>query len=317
MNYFSSLKYIKAIEEARSISAAADSLNISQPALSSHLKKLENALGVLLFDRTKQPLELTDAGKVYLDYGEKYQALNKEFLQHMTDIETLKTGHLTIGGAASFNVSYLPKTVAEFTKLYPGIEIEIIDGNIPEITSKALSGQIDIFIAPTLNYDSRLKFEELLTENIFLCIPSRWEINKELADNEIGLDEIISGKYVKELGKRSIDFNRLADCTFITLKKSQHIGDTLRRLFKEHGFESQKTVMVEQTMTSYSLTLAGVGISLMTESTIRNSNFKEMPKFYITDPQICRRKIYAMYSAQKYFPKAAKAFMSILKKNLK
>ena len=61
-----SFKYIKAIAEMRSISAAAESLGISQPALSSHLKKLEGEVGAVLFDRSRQPLELTEAGKAYL-----------------------------------------------------------------------------------------------------------------------------------------------------------------------------------------------------------------------------------------------------------
>lgn len=82
-----------------------------------------------------------------------------------------------MGGAASFNVSYLPKAVAEFTERYPGIELDIVDGNIPEISAKALNGQIDMFIAPTLKLDDRLSYEELLQEKIFLCVPPQWDIN--------------------------------------------------------------------------------------------------------------------------------------------
>ena len=80
MGHFSSAKYIQAIAETRNISAAADRLKISQPALSSHLKKLEEALDVIIFDRSKQPLEITDAGRVYLQYAARYQALDREFL---------------------------------------------------------------------------------------------------------------------------------------------------------------------------------------------------------------------------------------------
>lgn len=316
MDCFSSAKYIQMIAETKNISAAAEQLKISQPALSAQLKKLETLLGIVLFDRTKQPLEITEAGKVYLDYAVKYQALNREFMQHIADIEDLKAGKITIGGAASFNVSYLPKTVAEFAHRYSGIDIEIVDGNIPEITNKALNGQVDVFIAPTIDIDERLQYEELLREKIFLCVPPQWKINEELAEYEVSLKAISSGNYDKEGGLRAIDFTKFSECPFILLKKDQHIGHTMSQLFKKHGFEPKKYVTAEQTMTSYGLTLAGVGISLMTESTIKNSNFKVCPKFYIADPHICSRKIYAVYSKQKYLSKAARIFITILKKNL-
>lgn len=317
MEYFSSAKYIKAIAEAKNISAAAEQLRISQPALSSQLKKLEEALGVVLFDRTKQPLEITEAGKVYLQYADGYRALSREFLQHIADIGELKRGRLTIGGAASFNVSYLPKAVAEFTEKYPGIDLDIVDGNIPEISAKALNGQIDLFIAPTLNLDDRLNYEELLQEKIFLCVPPRWEINRRLAKWQIPVEAVLSGKYGTDSTLPVVDFTEFRDSTFILLKKGQHIGHTMSMLFKRYGFEPKKAVMAEQTMTSYNLTLAGVGISLMTESTIRHSNFREFPGLYMADPQICTRKIYAVYSAQKYLSEASVAFMDILKKNLR
>ena len=325
MDCFSSAKYIEMIAETKNISAAAEQLKISQPALSSQLKKLEGMLGTVLFDRTKQPLEITEAGRLYLDYAVKHQALSREFMQQMADIEDLKAGKITIGGAASFNVSYLPKTVAEFAQRYSGIDIEIVDGNIPEITNKALNGQLDIFIAPTIDLDDRLHYEELLQEKIFLCVPSQWKINEELKEYEVPMKQILAGNYGKgeadgnEPGKEltPVDFSVFKDCPFILLKKDQHIGHTMSRLFKKYGFEPKKYVTAEQTMTSYGLTLAGVGISLMTESTVKNSNFKTTPKFYLADPIICSRKIYAVYSKQKYLSKAARIFITILKKNLR
>ena len=101
MDYFSSANYIKAIADARNISAAAEKIGISQPALSAFLKKLEEQLGVILFDRTKQPLTLTEAGRIYLEYAVKYEALQHEFNQHINDIEGLQRGKLIIAGAPS------------------------------------------------------------------------------------------------------------------------------------------------------------------------------------------------------------------------
>ena len=78
--------YIKKIAQAKSISVAADQLGISQPALSSYLKKVEGELGVVLFDRSRQPLELTEAGKVYLDYLDEVVIRQKELMKSLSDI---------------------------------------------------------------------------------------------------------------------------------------------------------------------------------------------------------------------------------------
>lgn len=307
MNCLSSVKYIQAIADAKSISAAADKLEISQPALSAQLKKLEEQLGTVLFDRSKHPLELTEAGEIYLMYARRQQNLNREFHQHMSDFEDMTRGHLAIGGAGAFNISYFPKAVAAFSSRYPGIEIEIVDGNIPDIATKAVDGQIDLFISPPWHQDDRVQYEKLLEESIFICVPPGWSINDELKAWRLPEDMENPESFPQ------VDFTVFRECPFVILKEDQHIGHIMAALFRKYGFEPQKHIRVEQTMTSYGLTLAGAGISLMTESTIRNSGFKEIPALYMADTQICRREIYIAYPKQKYLSKAAKTFMGVLK----
>ena len=313
MDKFSSSSYVQTIADLRSISAAAEKLGISQPALSAFLKKQEEQTGAVLFDRAKQPLELTEAGRVYIQYADKYIALSKEFSQHISDIQDLKTGALTIGGASFFNISYLPKAVAEFTGQYPGIDVEIVDGNIPEISTKALNGQLDLFISPPWGEDDRFQYEELLQEKILVCVPPEWKINEALRNKEITPGEICQGRISTD---KCVDFKTFKDLPFVLLKENQHIGHVMTSLFHKNGFEPKRWVSVEQTMTSHALTLAGVGISLITESSIRNSSFKDFPKFYMADPEICVREIYVAYPKQKYLSKAAKEFINILKINV-
>lgn len=325
MGHFSFAKYIQAIADMRNISAAADQLGISQPALSAQLKKLEDQLGVLLFDRTKQPLEMTEAGRIYLQYARKYQALQNEFMQHIADIENLQRGHLTVGGAGSFNISYLPDAAAEFTLRYPGIQFEVVDGSIPDISMKALNGQIDLFIAPPWNRDERFQYETLLQEKIFLCVPPKWEINRDLKEWQIPIEAVLKRKTKQQTedGRISsetlpqVDFTKFKDLPFVLLKEDQHIGHIMASLFERYRFDPVRYTITEQTMTSYSLTLAGVGISLMTESTIKNSCLDRYPILYMADNEICRRTMYVAYSKHKYLSGAAERFIAILKDTLR
>src|SRR5699024_10211690 len=162
-----------------------EKLDMSQPALSARLKKAEEQLGTAIFDRSRQPLELTEAGKVYLEYAEKMDALNREFNRHISDLEDMRRGRLTIGGASSLNVSSLTEAVNVFMKKYPGIDIEIIDDNIPEISVKPFNGMIDLFIAHPMEFDERFCYEKLFSERIYVCVPRDWEINDVLKEKEI------------------------------------------------------------------------------------------------------------------------------------
>ena len=176
------VNYIKAIAEMRSISAAAESLGISQPALSAHLKKTEAEVGAVLFDRSRQPLELTEAGQAYLNYLERTHSLEKELEQTIADIEGLETGSLTIGGAGFFNIAYIPRAVGAFAKDYPGVNIEIVDGNVPFLATEALKGRLDLFITPDADEPDRFVYEELLKERVYLAVPADWKINASFAD---------------------------------------------------------------------------------------------------------------------------------------
>ena len=293
-----STTYIKAIADMKSISAAAESLGISQPALSAHLKKIEGEIGAVLFDRSRQPLELTEAGQAYLDYLDRTQSLEKELEQTLADIKGLETGSVTVGGAAFFNVAYIPKAVSAFAEAFPGVDIEIVDGNVPFLTAEALKGRIDLFITPAADEPDRFVYEKLLEEKVYLAVPSEWDINKSIQGKSITAEE----------------FRKLCDCPFILLREDQNIGQKMEQLFAKYGCRPNKALHVEQTMTSLALTLAGVGVSLITESSIRSSGLAKYPELYLADEEICTRSMYVAYPRNKYLSKAASEFIKTLKK---
>lgn len=304
MDRLTTTNYVKAIAEARNISVAAEKLGISQPALSAYLKKIENQFGTVLFDRSQKPLALTESGKAYLQYVEKADALYKEFLQHISDVENLKSGNLTIGGASFFNITYIPKAAAQFIAAYPNVDVEIIDGKVPEISMQALNGKIDVFITPTADDTEHFLYEKLLEEKIFICVPRQWQINDTLCRTSRDGYKVLEQQ----------DFDKLKSKTFICLHKTQHIGQKIEDIFERYQFRPVRSVIVEQTMTSLALTGAGVGISLVTESTIQNSNLKDYPCMYLADETICSREIFAAYPKNKHLSRAAAEFITILKR---
>ena len=290
--------YIKTIADMKSISAAAESLGISQPALSAHLKKIESEIGTVLFDRSRQPVELTEAGHAYLAFLDRTQSLEKELEQTIADIEGLATGSVTVGGATFFNVAYIPKAVSAFVSRFPGVDIEIVDGNVPFLTAEALKGRIDLFITPVADEPDRFAYEKLLDEKVYLAVPPEWEIDKKIKRKSITANQ----------------FRMLCNCPFILLREDQNIGQMMEQLFQKYGCRPEKTLRVEQTMTSLALTMSGVGVSLITENSIKTSGLARYPQLYLADKEICARSMYVAYPRNKYLSRAASEFIEVLKK---
>ncbi len=303
--------YIQIIAELKSISATAETLGISQPALSASLKKKEKELGGIIFDRTKQPLELTEVGKAYLDYVGKQEQLKTELEQRISDISGLKRGHLTIGGATAFNIAYLPKAVGQFKSLYPNIEIRILDRSVPELVNEALKGGLDVFLTPRADDRDRFNYEILLEERLMLCVPNA-------IAKEVGLKPSSgakSGGAKPGTAKLSAkDFSNLCEYPFVVLRNEQDIGIKMRELCRRYNCEPKNVIMAEQTMTSLALSMSGVGISLVSEGSIKSLGIgDDVVSFYHLDEAICNRKLYTAWPKFKYLSKTTEEFIRVLK----
>lgn len=311
--------YILSVAQYGNVSKAADALGISQPALSAHIKKIEDQLGIVIFDRTVKPMAITDAGKLYIDYITRKNNLERTFQEQLSDLNDLKKGKLILGGASFFNVSYYPKAIAAFTEKYPGIEIKVVDGSVPEVVRMATEHKLDLFIAPSWDMDDMCEYEKVASEKIFLCVPEQFGINEELKEYRIPSEVVISGETDKWISEHSrntrVDFSRFKDEKFIWLEENQHIGNILAELFRRYGMTPDRSISVTQTMTSFGLTLSGAGISLITEGSLKTGMHKSLA-LYLIDEDLGQRDMYLAYPRNKYLSGAAKEFIKIFKETL-
>ena len=313
--------YIQIIAELKSISATAETLGISQPALSASLKKKEKELGGIIFDRTKQPLELTEVGKAYLDYVGKQEQLKTELEQRISDISGLKSGHLTIGGATAFNIAYLPKAVGQFKSMYPNIEIRILDRSVPELVNEALKGGLDVFLTPRADDKDRFNYEILLEERLMLCVPNAiakevgLETSSDVKSNGAKSSTASPSTAKSSTSKLSAkDFSALCEYPFVVLRNEQDIGIKMRELCRRYNCEPKNVIMAEQTMTSLALSMSGVGISLVSEGSIKSLGIgDDVVSFYHLDEKICNRKLYTAWPKFKYLSKTTEEFIRVLK----
>ncbi|MEJ5172091.1 MAG: LysR family transcriptional regulator [Hydrogenothermaceae bacterium] len=172
------LKIFKTVADVRSISKAAQMLFISQPTVTLQIKKLENYLGVTLFKRSKNSIELTEEGKLLYKHA---QNILNEYSYLEEDLKELKVSTksiLTVGASSTIGDFLLPKIIPQFYKLYPNVRLNLFVGNSKEVEEGVLSRVFNLGLIED-NIDSTKLFvkkfyedEIILTASINNPIPS-------------------------------------------------------------------------------------------------------------------------------------------------
>jgi len=222
------------VAKSGSISAAADVLYISQPAITFQIKKLEDQLGISLFTRTKHGVILTDEGKVLFDYVKIGIDSITNGENALSNLKNLESGVIRIGASTTVCRHIVMPYLEKFHELYPKIDIQIVNNlttnllkelrngnldvlflNLPMSESKdlkvtSLMEVQDIFVGNKKYYDlthGKLMLKDLVSYPlIFQKLPSntRTYLNNYLKDNDVELKpqlEVVSYNLIMDLVK--------------------------------------------------------------------------------------------------------------------
>ena len=139
------MKYIMVISEEQSFSKAALKLFITQPALSTIIKKEELKYGAQFFYRGVKPIILTEAGAKYIQAAKKMQKIEEALYRAIKSSGTNNVGTITIGSSAFFCSNMLPSIISEFKKEMP-CDIKTIEQNTEDLNISLQNGSIDFLI---------------------------------------------------------------------------------------------------------------------------------------------------------------------------
>lgn len=158
------LIYFKQIADEKNISQAAKKLFLSQPSLSQYLKRLEDNLGISLFDRTASGLSLTYAGERYYLMATQVLKMYENFELEISDINHLRAGRLNIGITRHLGSCVLPHILPRFHSICPNIKLAISEVTSSLQEEQLLSGKLDFSLMhappaedrnPAINYELR------------------------------------------------------------------------------------------------------------------------------------------------------------------
>jgi len=160
------------VVENLSFSKAADELNISQPAVTRHIKELEERYHINLFERKGNKIYLTRAGeKVYHTFKQidrQYRELDFE----MGELQNTIGGEFKIGASSTIAQYVIPQVIASFHKRYPEIRISLMNGNSFEMEQQLIGNGVDIALVENVSSQSDIRYKKFLDDELIVVTGS-------------------------------------------------------------------------------------------------------------------------------------------------
>lgn len=260
------LEYFRIVAKTEHFRKAAELLNISQPALSRSIMKLEEELGICLFDRIGRSVKLNQFGRVFLKRVEN--GLN-EISYGVEEINHLKnpyTGKVSIAFLQTFGISILPEIIRNFNEQYPLVEIQLYQNNIFSSIGQLLNREVDLCLITAVIGHPEITWHLLFDEELFLYVPA----NHRLAE------------------RTSVDLSEIGEDNFIAFKKELGMREVIKKFCKEASFSPLIKFEGEDVSTMAGLVSAGLGITIIPAFPGINSD--KVKQISISKPY-CHREI--------------------------
>ena len=168
-----SLLIFRHMGHSGSVTATAQALGWTQPAVSRHIRKIESLIGVQLIERAGRGMVLTSAGQSLLTHADTVHSALDSANRAMTDLVRLSTGSVRVAAFPSATASFLGPAIKSLTEAYPGIDIHIEELEPPEAIRKLELGQVDV--AVVFEYREQPEF------------PSRFRVLKLVSDEMVAV----------------------------------------------------------------------------------------------------------------------------------
>ncbi len=310
-NFFNHKDIIYTIYQEQSFSKAAQKLFIAQPSLSLIVKKLEQRIGLPLFDRTTKPIHLTEAGKEYIAAIEQINHAETAFFNYVQAVNDLQSGSLGIGSNQLLSSLVLPRYISAFAEAYPKIKLTVTDANSTTLENAITAGQLDLIIGNhTLPADL---FEQKLvtTERLLLAVPGSFPENETAAGYALTYQDVLNNKHQNT---EPVPLEIFSQVPYVLMNRDNDSRRTSNALFAKAGFTPRVVLELDRLMTLYSYVTLGLAASIVSDTLVKNiqGTNQDHIRFYALPVQYTQRNIYVSYKKNRYYSKAMAKFIEML-----
>lgn len=304
------MEYVYAVYREKSFSKAAQRLFISQSAVSAMVRKVEKKIGQPIFDRSTIPLTVTEEGRSYIAFVEEFALLEKNMEAYFKDLTGLKTGHLVVGSSSFLCIYYLVDLVKRFKQKYPGVSIDLREGNMEELRNGLMEGSINLLLETALPENEEIERCLFDYEHIILGVPADYEVNKKLRDYQMSFEEVKAEKML-DPEFPAVALRLFSKYPFIFLKKQNDIYLRSMDMCRDAGFTPYVEVYLDQIMTAYYVAGSGAGITFIRSSLLNLVAKTDSLVYYKLGHNLAKRKVCLSYKKGRYLSRAARAFLEL------
>lgn len=165
------LKYFVTIAETLSFTGAAELVHVSQPALSYQMRRLEEELGVKLFNRHGRSISLTPDGQVFLPMAQGVLSRANEAVRTVRDYSGVEVGEVTMGVAPSVAAYLIPNLLASFHQVFPRVRVDLIEDGDQQLQHRVFTSAIDFAIVANPGSAQSLDVTPLGSEDLLAVTP--------------------------------------------------------------------------------------------------------------------------------------------------
>lgn len=277
------LEYFCTVAQLQHFTRAAEQLSISQPALSRSIAKLEEELGISLFERQGKKVVLNRFGKTLLIRVERAKKEITEAKQEILDIIDPEHGTVSFAFLHSQGMHTVPNLIRGFRSENPNIQFKFFQNFSHLLLEQLKSGEIDLCLSPPVGDQKNIEWMPLFTEELFAVVAS---------------DHILAGR-------ENIELAEISGEPLITLKNVSSLRNLTDKLFKEAGLTPNIEFEGEEFMTVTGLVEAKLGVAILPHLPMHDS--MKLSFIPISQPN-CFRTIGLSWTKEKYFSPAAKKF---------
>jgi DNA-binding transcriptional LysR family regulator len=281
------LRYFVTTARVEHIGRAAEALDLSQPALSRSIQKLEEELGLPLFERAGRGVRLNAAGKILLSRVARASAELEDARRELQEFRNTKV--VSLGYLATFGVRLIPELVKQFSTHEPKVQFKLFEAPSPLLASQVVTGEIDLCVSTRLP-DASLEWRPLFREGLCACIP-------------------LGHRFAS---RSSINLVELADEPFVALRAGHGLRQVLEELCEEAGFKPKIIFEGYEVGSLRGLVGAGFGVTLAPRRIESASKYIDVS---ISSPE-CFRVVGLSWRKERWLPTKALAFKDYLEKEL-
>lgn len=306
---FNNMEYVYEVYRQKSFSKAAAALYISQPALSATIKKIEEKIGVQLFDRSTSPIQLTECGEKYIACVEEIRKVQSGFESYLRDLDEMRAGKITIGGSNFFSSFMLPPILEKFKKKYPQITIQLIEADTGHLEKQLAAGNIDLMIDnypfSKATYHKRLFYGETLV----LAVPKPF-MRKEVKGIALTAKQIEQGVHL-EKQTPCVALSVFQDASFVFLKTGNDTRLKADKICADYKFTPQITLELDQLATAYNICYQGIGITIVSDTLVKKAEYSKDMYYFKLNSKHTRRENFFYYKKNKQLTKSMEELLHI------